>query len=93
MKFSAPQTNATPPPPLSVITHSAEVLLVLADPLHLWSVQHWYVVRHGLLSVFFVPFLLDQSTKSEEPARRRRFQLLGGVWGGGSTWLTMFFIC
>lgn len=87
MKFSAPQTKA---PPLSVITHSAEVLLVLADPLHLWSVQHWYVVRHGLLSVFFVPFLLNQSTKSEEPARRRRFQLLGGC---GSTWLTMFFIC
>lgn len=69
--------NSSAPP---VRTHSAEVLLVLADPLHLRSVQHWYVVRHGLLSVFFVPFLWDQSTKSEERARRGRFQVLGWIY-------------
>lgn len=48
-------------PPPSVITYGAEVLLVLADPLHLWSVQHWYVVGHGLLSFLFVAFLLERA--------------------------------
>lgn len=50
-------------PPLRVITYGTEVLLVLTDPLHLWSVQHWYVVRHGLLSFFFVPFLVERAQR------------------------------
>lgn len=41
------------------VTYSTEVLLVLTDPLHLRGVQNRDVVRHGLLSFFLVPFLLD----------------------------------
>lgn len=49
---------------LTFITYSAEVLLVFTDSLHLRSVQDWHIVRHGLLSILFVLFLLDQSTNS-----------------------------
>lgn len=38
-------------------THSAEVLLVLTDSLHLRSVQDGHIVGHGLLSLLFVLFL------------------------------------
>lgn len=51
----------------SSTTYGAEVLLVLTDSLHLGGVQDWHVVRHGLLSLLLVLFLLDKSiNKTQE---------------------------
>lgn len=44
-------------------THSAEVLLVLTDSLHLRSVQHRHIVGHGLLCFLFVLFLEAQTER------------------------------
>lgn len=41
----------------SINTHKAEVLLVLPNSLHLWSVQNNFIVRHGFLCIFLILFL------------------------------------
>lgn len=43
--------------------YKAEVLLVLTDSLHLWSVQDSLIIRHGLLCIFLVLFLGKDSKK------------------------------
>lgn len=45
----------------ALITYGAEVLLVLADSLHLWSVQYRHIVGHGLLRFLLVLFLEAQT--------------------------------
>ena len=55
----------------SCATYSAEVLLVLANSLHLRGVKHRHEVGHGLLSLLLVFFLLDGNRNRKTQQRDR----------------------